>query len=377
VIRHVTPYTSRFTLCVSRIAHHVLTYLEVTAMNIIDLRSDTVTHPTPAMREAMYRAEVGDDVFGEDPTVNRLERMAAERLGKEAALLVVSGTMGNLVALLTHCGRGDEAILGDRSHIFLSEQGGMAALGGITPYPISNQPDGTLRLEDIEGAIRGDNVHFPRTRLVCLENTHNVCNGMPLTAEYTAQVARLARAHGLRVHLDGARVFNAAAALTVDVRELVREVDSVMFCLSKGLCAPVGSLVCGSAEFIAQARRARKMVGGGMRQAGILAAAGIVALEQMSDRMAEDHARAKRLAQGLAEIPGVEVAPLASNILYFWLTEEASKTPAEVADGLAERSVRVSSRAGGRFRAVTHYWISDDDVERAIGAMRAVVGVAS
>ena len=343
-------------------------------MKIIDLRSDTVTHPTPAMREAMYRAEVGDDVFGEDPTVNRLERMAAERLGKEAALLVVSGTMGNLVALLTHCGRGDEVILGERSHTFLFEQGGMAALGGITPHPVPNQPDGTLRLEDIEGAIRGDNVHFPRTRLVCLENTHNVCNGTPLTAEYTAQVARLARARGLRVHLDGARVFNAAAVLGVDVRKLVREVDSVMFCLSKGLCAPVGSLVCGSAEFIAQARRSRKVVGGGMRQAGILAAAGIVALEQIADRLAEDHVRAQRLAQGLAQIPGVEVAPVASNILYFRLTEEMSRTPEEVVDGLAKRGVRLLGRVGGRFRAVTHYWISDEDIERTIAAVREVVG---
>jgi threonine aldolase len=345
-------------------------------MKIIDLRSDTVTHPTPAMREAMYRAEVGDDVFGEDPTVNRLERMAAERLGKEAALFVVSGTMGNLVALLTHCGRGDEVILGDRSHTFLLEQGGMAALGGITPYPVPNQPDGTLRLDDIEGAVRGDNAHLPRSRLVCLESTHNVCHGTPLTAEYTAQVVRLARAHSLQVHLDGARVFNAAAALGVDVRELVREVDSVMFCLSKALCAPVGSLVCGSAEFISRARRARKVVGGGMRQAGILAAAGVVALEQMVDRIVEDHARAKRLGQGLAEIPGVEVAPVASNMIYFGLAEEAEKTPVEVLDGLAARGVRVSPRAGGRFRAVTHYWIGDDDVERAVEALRQVVGVA-
>ena len=341
-------------------------------MKVIDLRSDTVTQPTPAMREAMYRAEVGDDVFGEDPTVNRLEAMAAERLGKEAALFVVSGTMGNLVALLTHCGRGDEVILGDRSHTFLFEQGGMAALGGITPRPIPNQPDGTLRLEDIEGAIRGNNVHFPRTRLVCLENTHNMCSGAPLTVEYTAQVAHLAHGRGLRVHLDGARVFNAAAALGVDVRDLARDVDSVTFCLSKGLCAPVGSLLCGSADFIAEARRARKIVGGGMRQAGVLAAAGIVALEQIAGRIAEDHARARRLAEGLAEIPGVEVAPVTTNMLYFWLTEKVSKTQNEVVDGLAERGVLLLGRLEGRFRAVTHYWISDEDVERTIAAMQEV-----
>jgi threonine aldolase len=339
----------------------------------IDLRSDTVTHPTPEMREAMYRAEVGDDVFGEDPTVNNLEQIAAERVGKEAALFVASGTMGNLVSLLTHCGRGDEAIVGDSSHTYLFEQGGMAALGGITPRPVPNRPDGTLQLEDIERAIRGDNVHFPRTRLVCLENTHNVCNGTPLTAEYTAQVARLAHDHGLRVHLDGARVFNAAAALEIDVRDLVREVDSVMFCLSKGLCVPVGSLVCGSADFIAEARRARKIVGGGMRQAGILAAAGVVAMEQMTDRLAEDHARAKRLAEGLAEIPGVEVAPASSNILYFGLTEEASRTPEDVVAGLAQRGILLLGREQGRFRAVTHYWISDEDIERTIQATQEVM----
>jgi threonine aldolase len=342
-------------------------------MRVVDLRSDTVTHPTPAMREAMYRAEVGDDVFGEDPTVNRLERIAAERLGKEAALFVVSGTMGNLVALLTHCGRGDEMILGNRSHTYLFEQGGAAALGGITLRPIPNQPDGTLRLEDIEGAIRGDNVHFPRTRLVCLENTHNMCDGSPLTAAYTAQVAQLAHGRGLRVHLDGARIFNAAAALGVEARELALGMDSVMFCLSKGLCAPVGSLLCGSADFIAEARRARKVVGGGMRQAGILAAAGIVALEQMAGRVAEDHTRARRLAEGLAEIPGVEVARVMSNILYFWLTEKVSKTQDEVVNGLVERGVLLLGRLEGRFRVVTHYWISDEDIEKTIQAMRAVV----
>ena len=342
-------------------------------MNIIDLRSDTVTQPTPEMREAMYRAELGDDVYGEDPTVNRLERMAAERMGKEAALFVVSGTMGNLVALLTHCRRGDEVILGDRSHTFLFEQGGMASLGGIIPHTIPNQPDGTMRLEDLEGAIRGDDVHFPRTRLICLENTHNVCNGTPLSVEYTAQVARLANDHGLQIHVDGARIFNAAAALGVDVRELVQDVDSVQFCLSKGLCAPVGSLVCGSAEFIAEARRARKVVGGGMRQAGVLAAAGIVALEQIADRMGEDHARAKRLEEGLAGIPGLDVGPAVSNILYFGLTEQVSKTPEEVVAGLAERGVRMLGRVGGRFRAVTHHWISDEDVERTIQAMREVI----
>jgi threonine aldolase len=342
-------------------------------MKIIDLRSDTVTHPTPAMREAMYHAEVGDDVFGDDPTVNRLEEMAAEQLGKEAALFVASGTMGNLVALLTHCGRGDEAIVGDHSHTYLFEQGGMAALGGISPRPIPNQPDGTLKLEDIEGAIRGDDVHLPRTRLICLENTHNMCNGMPLTLDYMAQVAQLAHDHGLQLHLDGARVFNAAAALGVDVRDIVQVVDSVMFCLSKGLCAPVGSLLCGDADFITEARRARKVVGGGMRQAGILAAAGIVALEQTAHLLGEDHRRAKRLAEGLAEIPGVEVAPVMSNILYFWLTDEVSKTQEQVVEALAEQGIQLLGRMDGRFRAVTHYWISDEDIETTIKALQSAI----
>lgn len=341
-------------------------------METIDLRSDTVTKPTPAMREAMYRAEVGDDVYGEDPTTNRLETMAAEMLGKEAALFVCSGTMGNLVALLTHCGRGDEVILGDRSHTFHFEQGGLAALGGITPYPIPNREDGTLRLDDIEQAIRADNPHFPRTRLVCLENTHNMCNGSPLSVEYMTAATRFAHERGLTVHLDGARVFNAAVALGVDVKKIVRDVDSVMFCLSKGLSAPVGSIICGSADFIAEARRARKVVGGGMRQTGVIAAAGVIALEQMTDRLVEDHVRAKHLAEGLARSPGIDVAPVTTNILYFQITERVSKSPEQVGAELRERGVLMNSRGGGRFRAVTHYGIEDEDVERAIEVTTAV-----
>lgn len=339
----------------------------------IDLRSDTVTKPTPAMWEAIAQAEIGDDVYGEDPTVNRLEEMTAERLGKESALFVTSGTQGNLAAVLTHCGRGDEVILGQRSHTYLYEQGGIAALGGITPWPIPNQGDGTMLLDDIRAAIRGDNIHYPRTRAICLENTHNVCNGSPLTPEYTHAVAEIAREHCLKLHLDGARVFNAAAALDVDVKDLVRDVDSVQLCLSKGLCAPVGSLLCGSAGFVAEARRTRKVLGGGMRQAGILAAAGIVALEQMADRIGEDHVRARRLADGLARIPGVVVSPPASNILYFGLSGDVTLTPDEVVAGLEARGVRVLGRIGGRFRAVTHYWISDEDVDHAVSAMAEVM----
>lgn len=342
-------------------------------MKTVDLRSDTVTRPTPSMREAMYHAEVGDDVYGEDPTVNRLEAMAAEQLGKEAALFVGSGTMGNLVALLTHCGRGDEAILGDQSHTFLFEQGGMAALGGITPHPIPNQHDGILQLEDIEAAIRPDDPHFPVTRLVCLENTHNMCNGTPLPIPYMARAAQLAHRHGLKVHLDGARVFNAAAALDVSVSDIVQDVDSVMFCLSKGLCAPIGSVICGDAEFIAGARRARKVVGGGMRQAGIVAAAGVVALEEMTERLVEDHVRARRLAEGLAQISSIDVAPVTTNILYFQVSDDVQKSPEEIGAEMAKRGVLMNSRGGGRFRAVTHYWIDDSDIETAIRAMQEVL----
>ena len=343
-------------------------------MKSIDLRSDTVTLPTPAMREAIYRAEVGDDVYGEDPTVNRLEAMAAERMGKEAALFVASGTMGNLVSLLTHCGRGDEVILGHLAHTFLYEVGGMAALGGIHPRTVPNQPDGTLDLADIEAAIRADNIHFPRTRLICLENTHNRCGGAVLTPEYTAAVCELARRYGLAVHLDGARIFNAAIALGVDVKELTRDVDSVLFCLSKGLSAPVGSVVCGSKAFIAEARRNRKIVGGGMRQAGIIAAAGIVALEQMVDRLADDHANARRLAEGLAETLGlfVDLDRVQTNIVIFELRSNRL-TPAEFVAKLAERGVKLLAIGGRKLRAVTHYGIEGEDIEAALAIIHQVM----
>ena len=342
-------------------------------MKLVDLRSDTVTHPTPAMWKAMALAEVGDDVLGDDPTVKRLETLAADRLDKEAALFVPSGTMGNLAALLAHCGRGDEVILGDKSHTIVYEQGGMAALGGIMPRTLPNQPDGTLRLAEIEAAIRGDNVHYPRTRLICLENTHNNCFGVPLTAAYTAEVVALARRHGLKTHIDGARIFNAAAALEVDVRALVRGVDSVTFCLSKGLCAPVGSVLCGSAPFIAEARRARKVLGGGMRQVGILAAAGIVALEEMTLRLDADHACAQCLAEGLATIPGIEVFPVHTNMVYFGLTDAVALTAYEVTARLRERGVLVLPRDARSFRAVTHYWIDADAVDYALETVRAVL----
>ena len=333
-------------------------------MKVVDLRSDTVTLPTPAMRQAIYHAELGDDVFGEDPTTNRLEKMAAQRVGKEAAMLVASGTMGNLACLLTHCRRGDEVILGDQSHSFLYEAGGMSALGGIHPRTVANQPDGTMRLEDIEAAIRGDNVHFPRTRLICLENTHNRCHGSALSPEYNDAAAALARSRGLLLHLDGARIFNAAVALDVDVKELTRNVDSLSFCFSKGLSTPVGSMICGSREFVGEARRARKVLGGGMRQCGIIAAAGIIALEQMVDRLAEDHENARRLAEGIAHIRGLSVDParVQTNIIYFELTN--SQTTAQtLLKRLNEKGVKLLQTGPGQFRAVTHYGIAAEDVD--------------
>jgi len=347
-------------------------------MEIIDLRSDTVTLPTPAMREAMYRAQLGDDVFGEDPTVNRLEEMAAERMGKEAALLVPSGTMANLVCALTHCARGEEAILGDRSHMFINEAGGMSALGGIHPHIIPNQPDGTMRLQSIEDAIRGDNLHYPRTRLICLENTHNRCHGSPLTPEYTGSVVALARHRGLSTHLDGARIFNAAIALGVDVKELTRGVDSVIFCLSKGLAAPVGSMVCGSGAFIAEARRNRKILGGGMRQAGVIAAAGIVALEQMVDRLAEDHANACRLAAGIAEIPGlsIDLTRAQTNIIYFDLDSDRLAA-GEFLSRMEQKGIKLLRTGGRSFRMVTHHGIRSENIDTALAALGSVMkGVA-
>jgi threonine aldolase len=326
------------------------------------------------MREAMYRAELGDDVFGEDPTVNRLQEMAAERLGKEAALLVGSGTMGNLVAALTHCGRGDEIILGDISHMFINEAGGVSALGGIFPHTVKNQPDGSLDPKDVEAAVRADNVHFPRSRLVCLENTHNRCYGMPLTVEQTRSVAQVARKHNLKVHLDGARIFNAAVSLGVSAKSLVADVDSVQFCLSKGLAAPVGSLVCGSADFIREARRTRKVVGGGMRQAGIIAAAGVVALEQMVDRLAEDHRNARLFAEGIAEIKGLstDLPRVRTDIMYFEVVS-AKITAAQLVERLKREGVLVLSTGPQQIRAVTHYGIVEQDIHAALRVIRQVM----
>lgn len=339
-------------------------------MRTVELRSDTMTRPTPAMRKAMAEAEVGDDVFGEDPTVNRLEMLAAERLGKEAALFVSSGTMANLVSQMSHCGRGDEMLLGSLAHSFYYEQGGSAAVASIHPRTVPNQPDGKLALDELEAAIRADNIHFPRTRLIALENTHNLCGGAPLESAYIRDVAAIARRHGIRLHIDGARLFNAAVALGVAARQLVADADSVSFCLSKGLAAPVGSVVCGSREFIQTARRARKVLGGGMRQAGVLAAAGIVALNEMIDRLAEDHANARRLAKGLAGISGLELDPgrYATNIVYFDVIQQGLNA-AELVARLQQKGVRMLAAGPRTLRAVTHYEVTAPDIEYALSVM--------
>ncbi len=344
-------------------------------MNVIDLRSDTVTKPTEEMRRAMAEAEVGDDVYGEDPTINRLQERAADLLGKEAGLLMASGTMSNLVAALTHCQRGDEIVMGDQAHMFWNESAGASALAGAQIRLIPNDSQGRIDPDDLRGAIRPKgNVHMPPTTLVCLENTHNRCSGGVLTPEDTKRVADVAHAAGAQVHLDGARIFNAAVALEVPAKALVKDVDDVSFCLSKGLSCPVGSVLCGSREFIAGAHKWRKMVGGGMRQAGILAAAGLVALESMIDRLADDHANARRLAQGLANIDGISVDPdsIHTNIVIFEVDESVG-TANEVIEALAEEGVLVTYPGKQSLRMVTHRHIGGADVDDALGRVSSVV----
>jgi len=324
--------------------------------NVIDLRSDTVTRPCDGMRQAMSEAVVGDDVFGEDPTVNALEALAAERTGKPAALFVSSGTQSNLLALMSHCDRGDEYIAGQDAHTYRFEGGGAAVLGGIQPQPLPFNERGELDLDDVARAIKPDDFHFAKTRLICLENTQG---GKVLSLDYMQQAAELARSRGLNIHLDGARVFNAAVELSVDVREIAQHFDTVSICLSKGLGAPVGSVLVGEADVIQRARRMRKMLGGGMRQAGMLAAAGIFALENNVDRLAEDHANASALAEGLRSLPGFELreAPQ-TNMVMLSVTGDRMGS---LIPWLAERGVRIS---GGRW--VCHKDVSEPDVERVI-----------
>ena len=341
--------------------------------DVVDLRSDTLTLPTPEMREAMARAEVGDDVWGEDPTVQRLEALAAARLGKEAGLFVASGTMGNLVSVVAHTQAGQEIVLDLDSHIYNYEVAGGTVVGNVQMRPVRTER-GFLTPEQVQDAIRPSNIHIPQTGLVCLENTHNRHGGTCCTPEELEAVAAVAHAARVPVHIDGARLFNAAVALEREVREFARHADSVTFCLSKGLGAPVGSVVCGSADFVARARRVRKMVGGGMRQAGVLAAAGIVALERMVDRLADDHAHARRLAEGLAAMPGltVDLASVQTNIVIVRVSrgdrvQSATATDALVR-GCAARKVKVHAMGPTAIRCVTHKDVDTEDIRRAIDA---------
>jgi len=337
--------------------------------DVVDLRSDTLTLPTPEMREAMARAEVGDDVWEEDPTVRRLEALAAERLGKEAAVFVTSGTQGNLVSVLAQTRPGQEVVLDADAHVFNSEVAGTAVIGGVQMRPVPTER-GFLTPAQVRAALRPANIHIPPTGLVCLENTHNRHGGTCCTPEEIAAVAAVAHEAGVPVHLDGARIFNAAVALGRSARDFTREVDSVTFCVSKGLSAPVGSLVCGSADVVARARRVRKMLGGGMRQAGILAAAGIVALERMVDRLAADHVNARTLAEGLARLPrlGIELATVQTNIVI--LRVDRSGGVDELVKGCAARKVKIHGMSPTSIRCVTHKDVDADDVGRALDAFK-------
>jgi len=344
---------------------------------MIDLRSDTVTKPTPAMRKAMAEAEVGDDVYGEDPTVRKLEELAAARLERQAAVFVPTGTMGNQIAVHLHTHPASEVLIEARGHIYNFEMGAMAALSGALPRPIVT-PGGLLEPDQVAAAINPKVAYRTPTRLLALENTHNLWSGLPMDAARTRALAAVAHHNGIRVHLDGARIFNAAAALKTSAAELAKECDSVMFCLSKGLAAPVGSMLVGDADFIQEARRVRKVFGGGMRQVGVLAAAGLVALTQMVDRLVEDHQRARRLAEGLAALPGVELDPkrVQTNIIVLRLMGERVPGPKSLppsqrfVGGMREGGVLCGAFGNHEIRMVTHYEISDADVDAALRAAR-------
>lgn len=339
-------------------------------MNIIDLRSDTVTLPTEEMRKAISNAILGDDVSGEDPTVNKLEEKAADLMGKEASLLVSSGTQGNLIGILANCRSGDEIIVGENAHIFWNESAGAAALGGVQTHLVRNQPQGALNPSEVSSAIRPkNNPHFPPTSLICLENTQNMSNGGVLTVEDTKAIWDIASQNQIKVHLDGARIFNAAVYLDTPVKELVKYTDTLTFCLSKGLSAPVGSLLCGDRVFINRARRWRKMLGGGMRQAGIIAAAGIVALDSMIERLRDDHTTAIRISEGLSTIPGIihDNSTVQTNILFFDIDPEFG-TMSKLVGELEKRGVRVHS-VYGRIRLVTHRHITQEEVNITLEAI--------
>ena len=337
----------------------------------VDLRSDTVSHPSPEMRKAMYEAELGDDVYGDDPTTNALEEKAAEMLGKEAAVIVTSGTQSNLVALLAQAGRGDTVLVGNKSHILNAEAGGASALGGIVMIPLATSERGTMEPSDILAAAAPRDHHKAPVGVLCVENTQNMVGGTALSPEEIKVMADAGRKHGLRVHMDGARLFNAAVALETPAAELVADVDTVGFCLSKGLACPIGSVLCGDADFIEEARRWRKMLGGAMRQVGVIAAAGVVALDSMIDRMADDHANARKLAAALAEMPGIDIdlATVETNIVRFGVPAHKGM---EIQTRLKEQGVLING-GDSDLRFVPHYGIDSEDIDIAINAMDKVM----
>ena len=340
----------------------------------INLMSDTVTHPTLEMRQAMYDSQVGDDVSKADPTVNKLQEMAAEMVGMEDALFVPSGTMGNLIALLCHCPAGKEVLLETDSHIIKYEGGGISRVAGLMPNLIQGKL-GIMDPDDVRAALRPENVHFPQTGLLCVENTHNMGGGTVYPLEYLREYRKIADKHGMKIHMDGARLYNAAVYLQVDVKEIVKHVDSVMICLSKGLSAPVGSMLCGTKEFIKQALRARKMLGGGMRQAGVLAAAGIVALEQTIERLSDDHKTARRLAEGLAKFENISVKleSVQTNLVYFDVCGD--KDAHTICDELARKyDILCSARDSASIRMVTHRHITPEDVGYVLECVDKIVG---
>tara|TARA_B100000029_G_scaffold466714_1_gene502445 strand:+ start:473 stop:1510 length:1038 start_codon:yes stop_codon:yes gene_type:complete len=336
-------------------------------MKIIDLRSDTITLPSQEMSDAIFKAQLGDDVFSEDENVNLLESKAATLSGKEAALLVPSGTMANLISFLVHCPRGTEAILGDKSHTFIYEAGGISAFGGIHSHQLRNDMDGLIDLEEIKKSIREDNVHFPQTSLISLENTHNKCFGAPIPREYIQEVINIAHENDLKTHIDGARIFNATAALDIELSDLVDGIDSITFCLSKGLSCPIGSLVCGSKDFIYHARRTRKALGGGMRQAGIIAAAGLVALENSDKQIHKDHKNAKLLAEGLSTINhiSIDVNRVQTNIVYFKLSNDIMESN-KFLKAMEDAGVLFFESFANQYRLVTHYGIHESDIYNAV-----------
>ena len=331
---------------------------------IIDLRSDTVTLPSKEMMTSIINSKLGDDVFQEDPTVNKLENRAAELVGKESAILVPSGTMGNLIAILVHAPRGTEVILGDKSHTFIYEAGGISAFGGIHSHQLKNNTNGTIDLDRIQNAIRDDNIHFPRTSLISLENTHNMCYGTPITEKYIKSVKKIADIYSLPIHIDGARIFNSAISQEVDVKQLTGNIDSITFCLSKGLAAPIGSVLCGSKTFINEARRIRKALGGGMRQAGIIASAGLFSLKKFDEQIRFDHNNAQMLAKGINEIDGlrIDIDKVKTNIIYFSIDSEIMSGN-ELVTLMNSHNIKFFEVSKNRFRLVTHYGINKSDID--------------